>query len=75
VRLLISILPPPADNAPADNELKDCRANADQFFFVFGDGFMVVAQTCISEAEVIMAERNVRVQSQRGLELPYNNSS
>jgi hypothetical protein len=40
VRLLISILPPPADNAPADNELKDCRANAEQFFFVFGDGFI-----------------------------------
>ena len=49
-----------------------------QFLFVFGDGFMVVmvvAQTCISAAEVIMAERNVRVQSQRGLESPYNNSS
>src|ERR1700704_1804856 len=40
------------------------------FFFVFGDGFRVVAQTCISEPEMIVAKRNIRVQSQRDLELP-----
>src|SRR5216683_3734194 len=39
------------------------------FFFVFGDGFKVVAQTGISEPEMIVAKRNVPVKSQRGLEL------
>src|ERR1700730_11931435 len=39
------------------------------FLFIFGDSFVVAAQTCISETEMIMAKRNVRVESQCGLEL------
>ena len=42
---------------------------ADKFFPVFGDGFRVAAQAGIGETQVIVPERRVGINAQRGLEL------